>query len=148
MKPTAVSALAALSTLLPRFGRRSTLVYASSLRMEIRPPSLCHAPEGLWNRLMFWLLAPAPHEAAPPLNRLPAVRFEFVATLSDIDSDEADALRARIGAARSLRELWHLRSEVYRLVGITFSQDEADRRLALLAPHFPTRAPRSQLAPL
>ena len=41
---------------------------------------------------MFWLMAPAPHEVAPPINRLPGVRMEFLATLSDIDSFEADEL--------------------------------------------------------
>jgi len=37
---------------------------------------------------------------------------------------------------------------VYRLVAIAHSQSEAEARLALLARHFPTRSPRSQLAPL
>lgn len=134
--------------LLPRFGRRSTLADPSSLRMEVRPPSLRHAPGSTWQRLVFWLLAPAPYDAAPPLNRMPAVRTDFLATLADIDSDGADALRHRIASSRSLRELWHLRPEVYGVVGLVFDQSEADRRLALLARHFPTRAPRSQLAPL
>jgi hypothetical protein len=134
--------------LLPRSGRRSTLSDPSSLRMQVCPPSLRHAPATAWQRLMFWLLAPAPFEAAPPLSRLPAVRTDFLATVADIDSDEADRLRHRIAGARSLRELWHLRSDVYRLVGLVHSQSEAERRVALLARHFPTRAPRSQLAPL
>ena len=131
-----------------RFGRRSTLSDPSSLRPEVRPPSLRHAPGSAWQRLVFWLLAPAPYEAAPPVNRLPAVSSDFIATIADIESTEADQLRHRLAGARSLRELWHLRTEVYRLVGIAHSQPEADRRLALLARHFPTRAPRSQLAPL
>jgi hypothetical protein len=134
--------------LLSRSGRRSTLSDPSSLRMQVCPPSLRHAPATAWQRLMFWLLAPAPFEVAPPLSRLPAVRTDFLATVADIDSAEADQLRHRIAGARSLRELWHLRSDVYRLVGLVHSQSEAERRVALLARHFPTRAPRSQLAPL
>ena len=127
---------------------RSTLTDPSSLRVEVRPPSLRHAPASLWQRLMFWLMAPAPHDSAPPLNRLPSVRIEFLATLSDIDSDEADHLRRRINDTRSLRELWHLRAEVYRLVGLRHSQHQAQERVSLLNRHFPTRAPRSQFAVL
>ena len=87
-----------------------TAAPSTSLRTEVRPPSLCHAPDSLWQRLMFWLLAPAPSRAAPPLNRLPGVRNEFTATLSDIASVDATLLRDRIGFSRSLRELWHLRT--------------------------------------
>jgi hypothetical protein len=134
--------------LFPRFTRRSTIADPSSLRMEVCPPSLRHTPGTTWQRLMFWLLAPAPFEAAPPLTRLPSVRTDFLATVADIDNADADSLRHRIAGACSLRELWHLRSEVYRLVGVEHSQSEAERRVALLARHFPTRAPRSQLAPL
>lgn len=134
--------------LLPRLGRRSTLSAPSSLRMEVYPPSLRHVPGTAWQRLLFWLLAPAPFEAAPPLSRLPAVRSDFQAAIADLADAEADSLRQRIAASASLRELWHLRSAVYRLVGVAHSQSEAERRLALLARHFPTRSPRSQLAPL
>jgi hypothetical protein len=134
--------------LLSRPDHHSSPADSSSLRMEVFPPSLRHAPGTAWQRLMFWLLAPAPFEAAPPLTQLPSVRTDFLSTLSDVDSAAADGLRHRIAGTRSLRELWHLRTEVYRLVGVAHSQSEAERRLALLARHFPTRAPRSQLAPL
>lgn len=135
--------------LLSRWTRRSTLAAPSSLRIEVCPPSLRQAPEGTaWQRFMFWLLAPAPQEASPPPNRLPAVRTEFLATLSDIPGDDAERLRRRIGDARSLRELWHLRAEIYRIVGVALSQAEAEQRVMLLNHHFPTRAPRSQFAPL
>ena len=127
---------------------RSTLTDPSSLRVEVRPPSLRHAPASLWQRLMFWLIAPSPHEAAPPLNRLPGVRNEFVACLVDLPPNEVEGLIARISMARSLRELWHLRAEVYRLVAVHPSQGEAEVRLNRLNRHFPTRAPRSAFAPL
>ena len=132
---------------LNRWGRRSTLSAPSAFRVEVRPPSLRHAPESAWQRVMFWLLAPAPQEAAPPLNRLPLVRAEFLNTLVDVVTLEADALRERISAAHSLRDLWHLRTEVYSTLGVALSQTQAEDRLSRLNRHFPTRAPRPQFSP-
>jgi hypothetical protein len=97
---------------------------------------------------MFWLMAPAPRAAAPPLSRLPAIRDDFLETLSDIRTLDAKMLADRIGFARSLRELWHLRTEVYRVVAVARNQAEAEGRLAELNRHFPTRSPRSAFAPL
>ena len=132
-----------------RWSRRSTLCDPSSLRVEVCPPSLRYAPEGnAWQRLMFWLMAPAPQVSAPPPNRLPGVRMEFLATLADIDSEDTETLRRRIRDARSLRELWHTRADVYRIVGVAHSQRQAEERVSLLNRHFPTRAPRSQFATL
>jgi hypothetical protein len=97
---------------------------------------------------MFWLMAPAPQQAAPPLNRLPVVRTEFLATLQDVAGAAAAALRGRIHQAHSLRELWHLRSDVYSVLGLAHSQALAEQRVSQLNRHFPTRAPRSQFAAL
>jgi hypothetical protein len=129
-----------------RRGFRSTLSDPTTLRVEVCPPSLRHAPASSWQRLMFWLVAPAPQDCAPPLNRLPAVRDDFLDRLDDLQGDAAQALRLRVDTARSLRELWHLRTEVYRLVALQYSQAEAEQRLAALNHHFPTRAPRSGFA--
>lgn len=126
----------------------TTLSPNSGLRTEVPPPSLRCAPASAWERLLFWLMAPAPQEAAPPLNRLPGARIEFLNTLADIEGEDAETLRLRIGQSRSLRELWHARAEIFRLVGVAHSQAEANHRLAQLNRHFPTRAPRSQFAPL
>jgi hypothetical protein len=126
----------------------TTLSPHSGLHAEIPPPSLRCAPASAWDRLLFWLMAPAPQDAAPPLNRLPGVRVEFLNALADVEGEDAETLRQRIGLSRSLRELWHARAEVFRLVGVAHSQSEADHRLARLNRHFPTRAPRSQFAPL
>jgi hypothetical protein len=131
------------------FGRRpSTLADPSGLRMEVPPPSLCYSSGSAWQRLMFWLLAPAPHEASAGPSALPPVRTDFLATIADIDSADADRLRHRIAGTRTLRELWHLRADLFRLVGVAHDQAEAERRLHLLARHFPTRAPRSQFGVL
>ena len=97
----------------PRWGRRSTLLDSSALRVQCGPPSLRHAPGSLWQRLMFWLLAPAPRDAAPPLNRLPGVRTDFMASVADISTEEAEQVRLRIHESHSLRELWHVRAELY-----------------------------------
>jgi hypothetical protein len=137
-----------MTAMLARLTRPSTLADPSSQRMEVRPPSLRQAPDSTWQRLLFWLLAPAPYDAAPPLAQLDGVRTDFLATIADLDSDEADSLRRRIAGSRSLRELWHLRSDLFRLVAIDHSQLEAERRVALLARHFPGRSPRSQFASL
>lgn len=129
--------------------RSSTLSAPLSSRIEVRPPSLRQAPIGsVWQRLMFWLMAPAPVDAAPPVNRLPMVRADFLRCLVDVDTAAALPLQQRIDVARSLRDLWHLRAEVYRLVAVAHSQTEAEQRVASLNRHFPTRAPRSQFAPL
>ena len=136
---------------LPLFSRwslRSAFSAPSSLRVEVLAPSLCHAPDSLWQRLMFWLLAPAPLDASPPLNRLPGVRGDFLQALADIKTLDAKLLGDRIRFARSLREFWHLRTEVYRVVAVACSQAEAEQRLARLNRHFPTRSPRSAFAPL
>jgi hypothetical protein len=131
-----------------RWSRRSTLLDSSSFRVEVCPPSLRQAPPSLWQRLVFWMMAPSPQDASPPPNRLPPVRAEFLRVLQDISGEDANRLRWRIDEARSLRELWHLRADTFRVVGVHHSQAEAERRLAQLNCHFPTRAPRSQFAPL
>lgn len=128
--------------LFPLWRPRSTLSTPSAFRVEVRPPSLRHAPASLGQRLLFWLLAPAPQEAAPPINRLPGVKVDFLACLNDVASVPTSTLRSSIEAACSLRELWHLRAEVYNCVGRAHSEVEAERRLQRLNRHFPTRAPR------
>lgn len=95
--------------------------------------------------MLFWLLAPAPRDAAPPLNRLPSVRQAFIGTLVDIDTEPASQLRWRIHKAGSLRDLWHLRPEIYGVVGVARSEFEAEQRVSQLNEYFPTRAPRPHL---
>ena len=97
---------------------------------------------------MFWLIAPAPQDAAPPLNRLPVVQDDFQQALADVDEAKAYPLSCRIAQARSLRELWLLRTDIYTLIAQQRSELEAAQRLSRLNRHFPTRAPRSGFAPL
>jgi len=79
---------------------------------------------------------------------LGAVRTEFLQSLEDIRTQQVGVLQQRIGRARNLRDLWHLRPEVFKLVALHYSQAEAQSRLDRLNRHFPTRSPRSGFAPL
>ena len=74
---------------------------------------------------------------------LAAARQDFFQSVVDLTLPAAAKLLDRIEFARTMRDLWHLRAEVFALVSLERSQLEADRRLALLNRHFPTRAPRS-----
>lgn len=149
-EPAEVTIMNPLHRLQARWHRRAAAPAEgpSSMRFEVCPPSLRQAPDSLLNRIWFWLAAPAPQDASPAIHRLPALRLEFQAAVMDIDPSRAAALMQRIELARSLRELWHLRADIYGLVALEHSQAEAESRLADLNRHFPTRAPRSGFAPL
>jgi hypothetical protein len=123
-------------------------------RIEVCPPEL-------WPSSLSWRgrirrfgqrvvkrAAPWLPEPARPVNRLALVKSEFIDSLSDLDGQPVSTLLDRIERARSLRELWHLRSSVYGEVSMALSQGEAERRLGGLNRHFPVRAPRSGLMPL
>jgi hypothetical protein len=125
----------------------STLNTPSAFRVEVQPPSLRHAPSSWRQRLLFWLLAPAPQDAAPPLDRLPHIKRDFVACLEDVPPEQAQTLRCAIDDARSLRELWHLRADLYACIGRVYDEREAERRIARLNTHFSTRVPRTGLSP-
>ena len=64
-------------------------------------------------------------------------RRDFVEALADIRTQQAGDLLRRIGLARSLRELWFLRTEVFNLVAHHRDQAEASHRMAALSVHFP-----------
>jgi hypothetical protein len=154
-----------LSVLLQRMRRPGSPAQARG-RIEICPPSLLRgnalAASGWCAGLRDWLStswnasASGQHgNAAQGAGndrsgdpRFCAVRAEFLAALQDVRSREVAVLRHRIGIAHSLRDLWHFRPEVFKLVALGFSQAEAQCRLDRLNRHFPTRSPRSGFAPL
>ena len=118
-------------------------------RLEVCPPRAARARSWL-ALLRGWLatggLAPAAPRAAAPNARtdpLERIRQEFIDVVEDLGAPEAEGLLDRIHFARSLRELWHLRADVFSLVSLHHSQSEADERLGALNRHFPTRSPRS-----
>jgi len=120
-----------------------------SSRIEVCPPALWPSSLTLWGRAKRWLnRSPWMPAAQRPVNRLALVKNEFQVSLDDLRSPEATDLGDRIERARSLRELWHLRSTLYHLLAIDFSEQEAERRMAQLNRHFPVRAPRNGLMPL
>ena len=79
--------------------------------------------------------------------KLARVQQDFLREIRDIRTLEAGAVQGAVLSARSLRELWHLRSKVFGIVAVHFDQLEAQERLARLNRHFPTRSPRSGLVP-
>ena len=140
--------------------RRHAQHSSASHRTEVCPPALLQAagaPLPGWRAgLREWLSTGwhAPSRGAtdparqPGRERVHGVRDEFVEALHDLPAQPCALLQERIRAARSLRDLWHLRPEVFRLVALHYSQAEAQVRLDRLNRHFPTRAPRSGFAPL
>ena len=115
----------------------------STLRMNVCPPDVCPARDSLWSSALRWLVG-GDVEAVPSLRTpLEKARVEFVAAMTGLlDMDHNDLL-LRAQHARSLRELWHLRSELYTLIARHVSQHVADDRLARVNQHFPTRAQRT-----
>jgi hypothetical protein len=70
---------------------------------------------------------------------LAAARLDFDEALGDIRTPAALEVRSRIATARSLRELWHFREQVFSLVSLRHDQARAAGRLAELDLHFPRR---------
>lgn len=142
-----------LNTFLRRL--RSTQLSPASTHVLVCPP----APEALGFRA--WLLRTlreaagarpgvAHHHDAvrPSFTVLAATQGEFDDALAGLPGWQAAGMRERIRRANSMRELWHLRVDVFSLVALHLSQTEAEDRLAWLNRRFPTRAPRSGFAEL
>jgi hypothetical protein len=128
----------------PRLIRRwlRPVAPASTLpgRTSISPPAVWAEAEPVWKMLWGWLRtsdAPAQRQ----FHVLDQTRRDFADALADIPAADACDLRRRGQSARSLRELWHLRAELYSVVARHRSQSEADRRLRLVNRHFPTSTP-------
>ena len=112
-------------------------------RMNVCPPDVCPASESLWSATLRWLVGGNVEEVPALRTPLEKARSEFVGAMDGLlEVDQLDLLR-RAQHARSLRELWHLRSELYTLIARRISQVEADARLARVNQHFPTRAQRT-----
>ncbi len=131
--------------------RRRTAQPSSQLhtRTQVCPPELWPSSITWQGRFKRWAERlrnsglPWQAEQNRPVNRLAQVKSEFQDSLSDRHDSGAQALLDQIGRARSLRELWHLRSPVYGAVALARTQAEAEQRLARLNRHFPVRAPRT-----
>lgn len=125
-------------------------------RVEICPPARLQgagpAAPGWRADIREWLSTPwqMPPRDADSAARAGVVRVrdDFLEEVLDIRTQQSGMLQERIRSARSLRELWHLRPEVFGIVSLRYSQAEAQTRLERLNRHFPTRSPRSGFAPL
>ena len=118
----------------------------TTTRMNVCPPDVCAASESLWSATLRWLVGGNVQEVSSLRTPLEKARGEFVAAMNGLLAplDHNDLLH-RAQHARSLRELWHLRSELYTLIARRTSQLEADARLARVNQHFPTRAQRTSM---
>jgi hypothetical protein len=74
---------------------------------------------------------------------MPQIKQEFADSVCDLVTPQGADLLDRIHFARSMHELWHLRADIFSLVAVHHSQEEAEERLTWLNRHFPTRSPRS-----
>ena len=121
---------------------------STTLRTHVCPPDVTPARDSLWTSTLRWLVG-NDVEAVPSLRTpLERARGEFVGAMAGLQEADDHDLLSRAQHARSLRELWHLRSELYTLIARRLDQREADARLALVNQHFPTRARRAgQSAP-
>jgi hypothetical protein len=112
-------------------------------------------PRARWReRLLDWLAGCGPEDIASddaedegpmPAGATPldTVQEEFLAAVDDVPAVHYTDLIERIQEARSLRALWHLRTEVFNVVSRARGQGEAIARLQRLNRHFPARMPRS-----
>ena len=115
----------------------------TTLRMNVCPPDVVPRRESPWKAALRWLVG-GDTDVAPALRTpLERARSEFVAALEGLAEVDHHGLLKRAQHARSLRELWHLRSELYTLIARRVGQPEADARLARVNQHFPTRAQRT-----
>ena len=134
--------------------RRSALPGVESSRLTTRssvyPPQLWPSSITWWGRLQRWLLRDNPWTptSVRPVNRLAVARRDFRSVLERLHGIEASLLAYQIESARSLRELWHLRSDLYGQLALHFDQAEAERCMAGLNRHFPRRASRSVMGAL
>jgi hypothetical protein len=115
----------------------------TTVRIDVCPPDVCPPRDGFWRSTRRWLARADTGDAAGPRTPLERARAEFVGALEGLEGLQAGDLVQRAQHARSLRELWHLRTELYTLIARHASQHEADARLARVNQHFPTRAQRS-----
>jgi len=115
----------------------------TTLRMNVCPPDVCPPRPSLWTQTLRWLVGGGVEAVPASLTPLERARGEFVAAMDGLGEVDRNGLLKRAQHARSLRELWHLRSELYTLIARRASQVEADERLARVNQHFPTRAQRT-----
>ncbi len=136
-----------LGRLAPRRSKAAASTLTQS-RIDVRPPELWPSSLSWRGRLARWLNGHASWlpTCTQPGYRLNRIRDDFLDSLQDLPGERAQPLVDRITRARSLRELWHLRSHVYSELATAIHQPEAERRLAGLNRHFRVRTARGRRA--
>jgi hypothetical protein len=81
-----------------------------------------------------------PHEAT-----LDEVRDAVLATLKDCDGAACERMRWRLRAAQTAKDLWLLRSEIFRTVSAQHCQAVAATRINALLPAFEPYLPSRML---
>lgn len=104
---------------------------------EVRPPAMWRVPRpSIWGGLLRWL-GEGRTDQCERVRTIDAARSDCQRAMADLGTADASGLRLRVNTACSLRELWHLRTELFGLVARHLSQEEAERRLAKVNRHFP-----------
>lgn len=122
--------------------------------IQVCPPLNGQPPARARSGLRDWIISTLPPRLGAGPQRLSGepsnggepladARRDFIEALIDIRTQQAGDLLRRIRGARSLRELWFLRTEVFNLVAHHRDQAEANQRMAVLGAHFPRQVPRS-----
>jgi hypothetical protein len=119
-------------------------VSSTSTRTEVCPPALFAQSQPLWQRWAStawqWLWDDEDLENHPRvLQGLQQVKQAFVHVLWDLQSYQASHVRNNIETCRSLRDLWHLRTDVFQLIAVHRGEVQAQQRLDSLNRHFPVR---------
>ena len=117
----------------------------TTTRLNVCPPDVVPPRPSLWSSALRWLGGDDALGVPGGRTPLDKARDEFIDAMTGLLEADHNHLCQRARHARSLRELWHLRSELYTLIARRVSQFEADVRLARVNAHFPTRAQRTTL---
>jgi len=114
--------------------------------LEVCPPTLSTRTTPMWRntlqRLWNWLWDLDVSAEASPSARavgLDAIKDEFCRALWDLHSPPATVARDAVQRANSLRELWHLRADLFNVIAMHRGQAIASARLDILNAHFPVR---------
>ena len=118
-------------------------------RLEVRPPPTWGQADSVWQSVWQWLRDTS-DEPLVPVGPLADARLAFCTALRDIPHADATDLMQRAAHARSMRELWYLRPELYGVIARHLSQHAAEQRLAPVNRFFPigahAAAPRPEAA--
>lgn len=113
-------------------------------RNELAPPTLFSRSRPAWKQWLMgfwhwlWDLDEVPRPAST--TGLARIKAEFNSAIWDLQSSRATLVRGQVEQARSLRELWHLRAEVFKVISVHRGQMEAQTRVDVLDSHFPVRS--------